>query len=420
MKFVAFFLFSILLSVAHASIVDNGPPQDALGHWEFDLYDALGNQRGTTANPLYFYTTGLSTSALQTTGNTALSAIQTNTANTASYLSNLGTLATTTLQSTGNNYLAQIATNTASALTDNTMIGTIAALNGTTVLPAQGVYTVSVVLSGTFVGTVVFEGQLADTNGTWVQVPAFIQTTTLPYQPTFSTTTAGTYLITGGGYINIRARASAYTSGTINVGMDGSLAQQTTFSAQLGPWNVGRTWTLQSGTDNIGVVPIDGQKATYSASIVGVAIASSNTTDVFAIAGSASKIIRITRIGFSGAQTGTGQRDVALIRRSTINTGGTSVAVANVSLDTTNAAATASVVYYTANPTLGTSAGMIRSARLLFGASGINSDNYSWDFGTRPAQAVVLRGANQQLVINLNGVSSGGTVVAINVEWTEE
>lgn len=56
MKFrqAAAFLLLALAQVSQASVIDMGPPQDALGHWEFDLYDALGLQRGTSTNPLFF------------------------------------------------------------------------------------------------------------------------------------------------------------------------------------------------------------------------------------------------------------------------------------------------------------------------------------------------------------------------------
>lgn len=411
----------IILSVlpAFSQVIDYGPPQDALGHWEFDLYDALGLQRGTSTNPLYFSTSGgaPATSALQTTGNTALTSIQTNTANTASYLSNLGTLATTTNQITGNNYLAQIAANTASALTDTLTTGTITAANGAVIVAAQGAYTISASITGTWVASLIVEGQLAD--GNWVTLPwaitSYAGSAVAPPYPLYNGTfTANSVLlITSGAYTNVRVRASAYTSGTVAVAFDASIAQQTNFSAQLGNWSI-----YQSG--NWSISPLDGIKNTYSAAITNIAITSSNSTDIFTISGSATKTIRILRVGLTGAQTTSGQRDVTLIKRSTADTG-TSVTVASVAHDSTNSAATSVISYYaTALPTLGTSVGMIRSARLFFSGSAADSDTYFWEFGTRPGQAIVLRGTAQQLAVNLNGVSAGGTVVSVNVEYTEE
>jgi hypothetical protein len=133
--------------------------------------------------------------------------------------------------------LATIATNTGSAATDFTQTGTITALNGDVEVTGQGVYTVSASITGTWSATLVAQGQLADS--TWVAVPMYLVTGALPYQPVFSTTTNGTFLVTGGAYLNIRIIATAYTSGTVDVSLDGSLAQQTIFAGQLGTWLMG-------------------------------------------------------------------------------------------------------------------------------------------------------------------------------------
>lgn len=147
--------------------------------------------------------------------------------------------ATSALQTSGNSILSTIATNTGTASTDTIVNSTITAVNGTVAVNAQGDYTVSASITGTWSATLIAEGQLADT--TWVQIPMYLVNTTLPYNSVFSTTSNGTFLITGGGYFQIRIRATAYTSGTVAVGLDASLAQQTIFSSQLG------TWTVQPG-----------------------------------------------------------------------------------------------------------------------------------------------------------------------------
>ena len=405
MKYAVFLLFYIVSSVTWASIVDYGPPQDALGHWEFDLYDASGLQRGTASNPFYFSTSGgaPATSALQTTGNTALTAIQTNTLSTANSLSNLGIISTSALQTSGNNYLSQIATNTASALTDTISSGSISAANGAVTVMSQGAYTITASITGTFVATLIAEAQLAD--NTWVQVPIYNAPLATATAVVPSVTTPSSITIIGGGYLNVRIRALTYTSGIISVALDASIAQQSTLAAQLGVWSA---------------TPVDGSKASYSASVTATIPIAITPTDIFTITGSATKTIRITRIGFSGSQTTAGQRDVLLIKRSTADTGGTSTAVAAVPHDSANAAATASVLFYTANPTLGTAVGAIRSARLYFATVTTDSDNYFWDFGTRPTQAIVLRGSNQQLAVSLNSIAGVGNSVDINIEWSEE
>jgi len=133
--------------------------------------------------------------------------------------------------------LQAINTNTGAQSTDTIFSGTITALNGSVPVNAQGDYTVSANITGTWVGTLVAEGQLADS--TWIILPMYIiSPTTIPYVSTFSTTANGAFLITGGGYYQVRIRASAYTSGTVSVALDASLAQQTIFSSQLGSWTV--------------------------------------------------------------------------------------------------------------------------------------------------------------------------------------
>ena len=172
---------------------------------------------------------------------------------------------------------------------------------------------------------------------------------------------------------------------------------------------------------NANAIPNDGSKASYSAAIVGLVAAATAPTDLFTISGSASKIIRITRIAITASQTTAAQRDVLLIKRSTANTGGTSTSPAGVPHDSTSAAATAVVRAYTANPTgLGTAVGTIRSRKVFVTTPSLNSDEMIVDFGTRPAQAVVLRGVAETLAINLNSVASAGSLFDISIEWTEE
>jgi hypothetical protein len=136
--------------------------------------------------------------------------------------------------------LTTIATNTGTALTDTLQTGTITALNGTVAVNAQGAYTISVLVTGTWVATLIAEGLMAD-GSTWQQIPMYIVTAALPYSSTFTTTTNGSFIITSGGYTSIRIRASAFTSGTAAVALDASIAQQTNFSAQLGAWSVTAT-----------------------------------------------------------------------------------------------------------------------------------------------------------------------------------
>lgn len=167
--------------------------------------------------------------------------------------------------------------------------------------------------------------------------------------------------------------------------------------------------------------PIDGKRETYSAAASAIVVVAA-ATDVFTIIGSGTKTIRILRVVFS-ASTSAGSgiaESITLVKRSTADTGGTSTTPTVVPHDSNNAAGTAVVRSYTANPTLGTAVGTIRAVRTAASTAGTAVQEVIWEFGTRPSQAVVLRGTSQQLCVNLGGVSITNPVASMSVEWTEE
>jgi len=102
---------------------------------------------------------------------------------------------------------------------DRTTSGTIAALAGTFVIPTVQSSTVTVSITGTWVGTIVFEAQ--DGDGNWF---ADIWNAQIGGQGQ-SSTTVNDFLLAGvGGYFQVRLRASAWTSGTANITATTSLA----------------------------------------------------------------------------------------------------------------------------------------------------------------------------------------------------
>jgi hypothetical protein len=171
---------------------------------------------------------------------------------------------------------------------------------------------------------------------------------------------------------------------------------------------------------NIVVTPVDGYKSSYSATHNNY---TPGSTDIFTITGSATKTIRVLRVEVSFTQSIYSENDVLLIKRSTANSGGTSAAITAVPHDSSDAAATAIVLAYTANPTLGSTVGTIRAAKVFGQATSepyAGSSIVSWTFGDRPSQAIVLRGTTQVLAVNLNSTSITGGNFDISVEWTEE
>lgn len=191
---------------------------------------------------------------------------------------------------------------------------------------------------------------------------------------------------------------------------------------------------VKTGSDNTlyapqVVAPSDGIWPTYSAAKVGLVPANS-ATDIFTITGSATKIVRVTRIEIVGTTTSAtpAALDVLLLKRSTANTGGTSTGSPTpVSHDSSDGAATATVKSYTANPTTGTLVGTaIRNQKLMLMLATYTAtdfppeDRIIWDFGSR-GKAIVLRGTGEVLAINLNAVTPTATAsFNIAVEFTEE
>lgn len=166
-------------------------------------------------------------------------------------------------------------------------------------------------------------------------------------------------------------------------------------------------------------VNTEGQLASYSASIVGL-VPPAAATDIFTIVGSANKVIRVTRLVITGTQTTGGVADVLLIKRSALNTSGTSTAPTPIPLDSNDAPATAVLAAYTVNPGgLGASVGMLASEKLFVSATTAQPQRLDLLFGVRNGKAVTLRSATQLLAVNLNGATYAGNLFNITVEWTE-
>lgn len=165
---------------------------------------------------------------------------------------------------------------------------------------------------------------------------------------------------------------------------------------------------------------VDGQRYTYSAAIQGLAPAAS-ATDIFTLTGSASMTVRLLRVRVSGIKTTAGAAvDFQLLKRSTADTGGTSTAPTIIPYDKNSPAATAVVAAYTANPTAGTSVGLLAVDNIFIPLATAAGGLIDWNFGNRPGQAIVLRGAADQACLNLNGVTIGGGALDVWVEWTED
>lgn len=162
-------------------------------------------------------------------------------------------------------------------------------------------------------------------------------------------------------------------------------------------------------------------KTTYSA-VVNNLTPPATPTDMVTITGSATRTIRILKVEISTLQTTAGINTFFLIKRSTADTSGTSASVTAIPHDSGDAAATATVLSYTANPTLGTTIGTVRASKLLTPASTTTQSGvYVWDFDDLNGKPVILRGTSQVLAVNFNGAAlPSGLNVNCSIEWTEE
>ena len=163
------------------------------------------------------------------------------------------------------------------------------------------------------------------------------------------------------------------------------------------------------------------QKNTYSAATYAI-IPGTLHTDLITIVGSETKIIKVLNITVSGMQTTAGSVIVSLLRRSSSNSGGTTVPIYPVLRDSTNPAATAVLKAYTAKPSsVGTLIGMVAVRRLylpagILGQQELFHVDFSRDFG----QPLTLRGDDEVLAVNLASATIVGGSFVFNITWTEE
>jgi hypothetical protein len=130
---------------------------------------------------------------------------------------------------------------------------------------------------------------------------------------------------------------------------------------------------------------------TYAACVTNLSIAAT-PTDVFSISGGINKIIKIRFVQVSGTATSLTHSNIVLVKRITANSG-TSSPVTIVAMDSQNPSPVASIVSYTANPTLGTSAGNIMSFEYAYAAAATQtSDIRTFTFGEQSDQLITLRG----------------------------
>jgi hypothetical protein len=205
---------------------------------------------------------------------------------------------------------------------------------------------------------------------------------------------AGTYHINSAGYAQVRLAVSALTSGATTVAFSGGLGQS---------------------FETILFQP----RASFSAASL---IATGATTHFLVVAGSATKAVRITHVECSGFATTAINEQITAEIDSAADTVDAGTALTVTPHDSTNVAATATVVKHTTSPTSGALVGLVRAGAMILGnAATVPPTGLSWDFGNRPGeQEIVLRGVAQQFALNTSAAFGTGGSVGCAVTLTEE
>lgn len=192
----------------------------------------------------------------------------------------------------------------------------------------------------------------------------------------------------------------------------------------------------QTGGPGVNSVPqpglitgINNQQQTYTAGFIGLVPAAS-ATDTVCIAGSATKTIAVTRIQLSGTAGTLVTLPVTLVRRTSVDTGGTAGSTtanpANTIAkhDTLNATASAVPISYTAVPTIvDSSPTYLQTVNLTLPvtSAGTSTVPLDWRFGNIAIgeQPLILRGVAAQLCLNLNTISVSSGVLTGSLTWYE-
>lgn len=294
-------------------------------------------------------------------------------------------------------------------------------------------------------GMLKYSGFIVDVSGTWVgQIKArgsvdggtvFFD---LPVVSVTSTSGESVKTITANGLYYfpistdfVKISLTSITSGTVTVrsnhttgsqSLVRSIVAQGQFNTTLPNILSGENSALQTDMRGRLLINTDKQRKYYSAIFTGL-VAAATPTDLLCIIGSATTTVYVRRIKYSGTATATTIGNLLFIKRSALNTAGTSTVSTLTPFDSNDAAATAVVRGYTVNPTaLGASLGTIFSTKVVYSVNTGLVDFASSDylFGSNGNSSMILRGATQQLCVNLNGATITGNNINITVEFEEE
>ena len=178
-------------------------------------------------------------------------------------------------------------------------------------------------------------------------------------------------------------------------------------------------------------------KTTYSSAFFGL-VPPASATDMVCIAASATKTVRVQRIVLTGSAATAVAVPIQVVRRASLDTGGTAatttanpgVTTQIASRDTTvatNASASATLISYTAVPTINDSAPVYIDSTVLGLAAtsvGVVSAptvfDWSRDIENLLQVPTLAKGSTQQLCVNFGTTSITTGVLTGQITWTEE
>lgn len=170
--------------------------------------------------------------------------------------------------------------------------GNITALNGTVALTVDGMSGVAIDLRGTFTATITFQGTIDGTN--WSNLISVAATGGGSFSTASTVSAAGTYMIPCGGLKQIRANATAYTSGTVNIAINAVANPSLVYNL---PYNTG---ALVAGTNAIGDVGFQ-YRTTATGAAATAAVMSPATPAATAAKAGAGRIVGIILTNTSAA-----------------------------------------------------------------------------------------------------------------------
>jgi hypothetical protein len=181
----------------------------------------------------------------------------------------------------------------------------------------------------------------------------------------------------------------------------------------------------------IGYLP----KVTYSSAFFGL-VPPASATDVVCIAASSTKTVRVDRIVIGGTGTAV-SLPIQVLRRVSLDTGGTAATTtANPGVTTQiasrdtglalNTAATATLISYTAVPTIVDTSPVYLDSNLLgVVATSVGTPtpvtvfDWSRDIENNVQTPTLAKGSTQQICVNFGGVSTTSSLNG-QITWTEE